>query len=411
MATAVPPPQAPEANAGSPDAFAEFSDKLRRAWELALHPPKIEVGQTPADVVLQEGRMRLLHYHCPPNVRKEGRPPVLCVYALINKPYIMDLQPGLSVVESLLARGLDVYLIDWGTPNQLDKDLTLHDYVNGYVARSVEAVQRETGLQQIHILGYCMGGTFSAMYTAQHPENVRTLALMAAPLDFDTRSSYLNIWAHAPGFDAWKIARTYGLLPPEFFNSAFGMLDPLRTNYLKFKDLLERMDDRPFVENFLRMEKWTNDGIPMAGPTYAEFIDKGYQRNLLIKGEWTLDGERRPVELSNLTMPLATIVGLKDNLVPPESTERVLDHVGSKDTTKFQFPGGHIGLSVSRRAHQELWPRYADWVLARSRGSTTSDRPASPNAGAGRAKPTRPPARPPRTRRPGRPANRRRKNA
>ncbi|MDE1821362.1 MAG: alpha/beta fold hydrolase [Euryarchaeota archaeon] len=386
MATALPPPSAMEEDPSPSDPVAEFQEKLRKAWDLALHPPKIEVGVTPADVVLREGRMRLLHYRCPQGVLKEDRPPVLCVYALINKPYIMDLQPGLSVVETLLSRGLDVFLIDWGTPNELDRDLTLHDYVNGYVGRSVEAVQRETGEAQVHILGYCMGGTFSAMYTALHPENVRTLTLMAAPLDFDTRSSYLNIWAHAPGFDAWKIARTFGLIPPEFFNSAFGMLDPLRTSYLKFKDLLERMDDTPFVENFLRMEKWTNDGIPMAGPTYAEFIDKGYQKNLLIKGEWTLDGDKRRVDLKAIDMPLATIVGLKDNLVPPESTEHVLGYVGSKDTTKFQFPGGHIGLSVSRRAHQELWPRYADWVLARSRGPSKKSAPAAAKAPKARAR-------------------------
>jgi polyhydroxyalkanoate synthase subunit PhaC len=361
------------------DPVLEFSEKLRKAWELAVSPPKVEVGQTPADVIWQDGRVRVLHYRCPKGIEPADRPPVLCVYALINKPYIMDLQPGLSVVESLLARGLDVYLIDWGTPNQLDKDLTLNDYVNGFVASSVEAVRKEAGAEKIHILGYCMGGTFSAMYTALHPEHVLTLALMAAPLDFETRSSYLNIWAHAPGFDAWKIARTYGLIPPDFFNNAFGMLDPLRTSYIKFKDLLERMDDRPFLENFLRMEKWTNDGIPMAGPTYAEFIDKGYQRNLLVQGKWTLDGTKTPIDLRRITMPLATIVGLKDNLVPAESTERVLEHAGSKDTAKFQFPSGHIGLSVSRRAHADLWPRYADWLLARSRGgwkvSSTRARP------------------------------------
>jgi len=347
-----------------PAQLAGFATKLRKAWELALFPPKIKVGQTPSDVVYEEGRMRVLHYRRPPAVTAGHRPPILCVYALINKPYIMDLQPGLSVVESLLARGLDVYLIDWGTPNVLDQDLRIHDYVNGYVDAAVEATKRGANVDRIHILGYCMGGAFSAMYTARHPENVRTLSLMAAPLDFATNSSFLNVWAKAPGFDAWKVARSYGLIPADFFNSAFSMLDPLRTNYLKFQTLLERLDDRSFVENFLRMEMWNMDGIPMAGPTYAEFIDKGYQRNLLVKGEWRMDGDRETVDLGRITMPIATIVGLKDNLVPPESTEGILEHVGSKEVQKFEHPSGHIGLSTSRSAHQELWPRFAEWVLA-----------------------------------------------
>jgi polyhydroxyalkanoate synthase subunit PhaC len=353
------------------DPFTEFTQRLWKSWNLALHPPRILVGQTPSDPIYTEGRMRVLHYRPLPGVAESDRPPILLVYALINKPYILDLQPGLSVVESLLRRGLDVYLIDWGTPNQLDKDLRIHDYVNGYLDRAVDAVREASGSDRLHVLGYCMGGTFAAMYTSLHPEKVRTLALMAAGLDFDTRSGFLNVWSHAPGFDAWKIARTYGLIPPTFFNDAFGLLDPLRSNYVKFKDLLNRIDDQPFVENFLRMEKWTNDGIPMAGPTYAEFIDKGYQRNLLVKGEWTLDGDEREIDLNALTMPLATIVGLKDNLVPPECTERALERVGSKDVRRFQLPTGHIGLSVSRTAHRDLWPAFADWVLAHSRESTS----------------------------------------
>jgi polyhydroxyalkanoate synthase subunit PhaC len=351
------------------DPFTEFTQRLWKSWNLALHPPRILVGQTLSDPIYTEGRMRVLHYRPLPGVAAGDRPPILLVYALINKPYIMDLQPGLSVVESLLRRGLDVYLIDWGTPNHMDKDLRIHDYVNGYLDRAVDAVREASGTDRLHVLGYCMGGTFAAMYASLHPEKVRTLALMAAGLDFDTRSSFLNVWSHAPGFDAWKIARTYGLIPPTFFNDAFGLLDPLRSNYVKFKDLLNRIDDQPFVENFLRMEKWTNDGIPMAGPTYAEFIDKGYQRNLLVKGEWTLDGDEREIDLKALTMPLATIVGLKDNLVPPESTERALERVGSKDLRRFQLPTGHIGLSVSRTAHRDLWPAFADWVLAHSRGT------------------------------------------
>ena len=393
-----PPPTSPEGSSarfpgadGGTDPVAQFNDKLWKAWNLALHPPKVPVGQTPSDVAYAEDRMRLLHYRPLPGVEAENRPPILLVYALINKPYIMDLQPGLSVVESLLRRGLDVYLIDWGTPNQLDKDKRIHDYVNGYVDRAMDAVVRTSGVERPHLLGYCMGGTFTAMYAALHPERVRTLSLLAAGLDFDTQSSFLNIWSHAPGFDPWKIARTFGLIPADFFNDAFGILDPLRTSYIKFKDLLNRIDDQAYIENFLRMEKWTNDGIPMAGPTYAEFIEKGYQKNLLVKGEWTLDGDRRKIDPSALTMPVATIVGLKDNLVPPESTERFLKVVGSKEQRRFEWASGHIGLSVSRNAHKDLWPSVGDWILAHSDGDRRSSGGAaspSPTRRRGRKKPT-----------------------
>jgi polyhydroxyalkanoate synthase subunit PhaC len=355
-------------NRDAVDPIADFTERVWKAWEFALRPPRIPVGLTPSDVVYAEDKMRVLRYRPLPGVRAEGRPPILLVYALINKPYILDLQPGLSVVESLLRRGLDVYLIDWGVPDRLDKDRRIHDYVNGYIDRAMDAVCRVSGVDRPHLLGYCMGGTFAAMYAMRHPERMRTLSLMAAGLDFDTQAGFLNVWSHAPGFDPWKIARTFELIPPEFFVDAFGILDPLRNYYIKFKDLLARMDEPAYVENFLRMERWNNDGIPMAGPTFAEFIEKGYQKNLLVKGEWTLDGDTRTMDPRVLKMPVATIVGLKDNLMPPESTERFLQAVGSREVKRFELPSGHIGLSVSRSAHQVLWPVVGDWVLAHSDG-------------------------------------------
>lgn len=340
---------------------AHFCDKLGKVLQLALSPPKVELGTTPHTTIHQEGHTKVYRYTAPPGMGGKRRPPVLLVYALINKPTILDLQPGLSVVETLLSKGVDVYLLDWGTPTEMDRYLTVHDYVNGIVDRSVDAVRRESGSKRIGVLGYCMGGTFMALYTALHPEKVSRIAFLAAGLAFDSRKSFLNIWSHAPGFDADKIADTFGLVPPEFFADAFDTLDPLNTTYSKFRELILRADDKDFVENFMRMQTWTRDGIPMPGPTYAEIIKYGYQQDRLIKGTWTLNGS--PVDLKRLTMPVAAITGTRDHIVPAECTCRVLDYVGTKDTARFEIDSGHIGLSVSRRAHRDLWPKVAVWFL------------------------------------------------
>ena len=352
---------APSGADGSADPIAEFHRRIRQAMDFATHPPRVEVGMTPHRTVLREGKLQLFHYDTPSGRGSRKRPPILLVYALINKPYIMDLQPGISVVEDLLAKGLDVYLVDWGTPDVVDKDLTVNDYVNGYIENCVDKVREISGEKKINLLGYCMGGTFTTMYAALHPDKVRKMGLMAAPVAFTSRGSFLNIWAHAPGFDAWKIARTFGLVPPQFFNSAFDMLDPMRTGYEKYRSLLLHLDDREFVENFLRMERWTLEGIPMAGPTYAEVVTNGYQKDMLIQGTWKLNGD--PIKLERITMPVASIVGLTDNIVPAECTVRGLEYMGSREKRHFEIPAGHIGLSTSRRAHREMWPAVADWFL------------------------------------------------
>ncbi|PSQ34084.1 class III poly(R)-hydroxyalkanoic acid synthase subunit PhaC, partial [Halobacteriales archaeon SW_12_69_24] len=138
----------------------------------------IEVGHTPSEVVYEENKLELRHYRpeaagIEPEQTHET--PILIVYALINKPYILDLQPDRSVVRRLLEGGHDVYLIDWNEPSRLDQHLTLEDYVTRYIDNCVDVVRERSGKDAVNVLGYCMGGTMSAMYAALSPETVNAL--------------------------------------------------------------------------------------------------------------------------------------------------------------------------------------------------------------------------------------------
>ncbi len=159
-------------------------DIQRQAWEetadLAEDPNRpdrtetienVEVGAT-SEVVYEENKLRLLHYE--PKTEQQHDVPILVVYALINKPYILDLQPDRSVVQTLLEAGFDVYLIDWGEPSKLDRTLGLEDYVTRYIDNCADVVRERSGQDSINVLGYCMGGTMSAMYAAMFPERSRT---------------------------------------------------------------------------------------------------------------------------------------------------------------------------------------------------------------------------------------------
>lgn len=333
------------------------------ATALAANPPPVEVGTTPHDVVHTHDRLKVLHYR-PPEGAKPAPVPLILAYALVNKPYIMDLQPDRSVVRSLQAAGLDVYLIDWGTPGEGDKYLTVSDYLETYIDGVVDAVCDRSGCEAVSVLGYCMGGSFSTMYAALHPEKVRNLVVMAAPLDFTTRSGLLDMWADPAYFDVDRIVDTLGNVSGEFLNSAFLLLDPLRNMHMKYLGLVQNIDDREFVENFFRMEKWIHDGIPVAGETFREFIKYGYQRNLLVKGEWPMNGGR--IDLKRISMPLATITADADTLVPAESTLPLHGLVSTRDREKFTLHTGHIGLSVGRGAHRDMWPKVGRWILDRS---------------------------------------------
>jgi polyhydroxyalkanoate synthase len=336
--------------------------RMIKAYQLLLDPPKVEVGTAPSEVVYQDGNMRLLHFI--PQVDETYPIPILIIYALINKPYILDLQPDRSVVRHLLYSGFDVYLIDWGAPTDVDMYLTLDDYVNWYIDDVVDHIRARHNLDSITILGYCMGGTLSVMYTGIHPKKVKNFILMAAPLDFDADQGPLKKWSRPEYFDADKLVEVVGNVPGEFLNFGYLLLDPVNNLFSKYLKFIDKVDDEKFIEMFFRMEKWINDGIPLAGEAFREFIKKCYQQNLLVKNRFTLNGHK--VRLENIKMPLLSIVAQYDHLVPKESSMSFNDLVSSKDKKLIMFPTGHIGLSVSSATHVKMWPEVIEWIKERS---------------------------------------------
>lgn len=349
----------------------ENNRRAMRMLEVFLKTPEFSVGTTPSEVVYTEDDMRLLHYI--PLVKKLHPVPVLIVYALVNRYYILDLQPDKSVVRKLLEDGLDVYIIDWGYPSGVDRYLTIDDYVNGYLENAVEKVKELSGAEKISLFGVCQGGTFSVMYSSLHPENIRNLATMVTPVDFDTDDGLLHVWAK--GLDVDKIVDAYGIVPGNLLNTGFLLTDPFRVLIGKYVGLFEKLEgngddvhderaNEETVKNFLRMEKWIFDGPDQAGEAYRQFIKDCYQKNLLIKNEMVLNG--RKIDLKNITMPLLNVMGEYDHLVPIAASKPLNDAVASTDKEIMVFPTGHIGMFVSSKSQREICPKISSWLRSRS---------------------------------------------
>ncbi len=268
--------------------------------------------------------------------------PVLICFALINRPYILDLQEDRSVVRVLLEHGFDVYLIDWRPPPDVDRSTRLHHYVCDGLSSAVEFACLLSGAAQLNLLGYCMGGTLSAIFTAMHPERVRNLILLATPIDFSGDESLLNLWTREDQFAVDAFIDAFGNCPAEFLQSCFELLKPIQSTVQKFAALSERVSDTAFVDNFLAMERWANDSVPVAGETFREFVKLLYQQNRLIRGALYLAGV--PVRLATITCPVLLLVAERDHLVPPAATLAIEQHIGSRDVKS---------LVDRRRTH---WP-------------------------------------------------------
>jgi polyhydroxyalkanoate synthase len=321
----------------------------------------IKKGVTPSEVVYEEGDLKLLHYLG--DTEPRHKTPLIFVFALVNRPYILDLKEGRSVVSHFVKGGFDTYLIDWGAPTQADRHLTLDDYINGYLANVVDYVCERTGSPQVNVLGYCMGGTMSAMYTSLHQKKVKSLMLLAAGIDFAPRNGLLNLWTDPNYFDVDKFVDAFGNAPAEFLQATFQILKPVQNMIEKPINFFEKMEDDKFVEDYFTMETWLNDNIAVPGEVFREFVKGLYQKNLLVKGRMPVG--KHTINLKNITCPVLNIMAKNDDLVPCAQSLPFNDLVGSKDRHTIVVPAGHIGLAVGGKAQKESWPEAVKWLEKR----------------------------------------------
>jgi polyhydroxyalkanoate synthase len=333
--------------------IADVAARLARARERLARLGDPEVGASARDAVYRDGQVTLWRYRS--IAKPAGGPPLLIVYALVNRPYVLDLQPDRSTIRGLLQAGLDVYLLDWGRPDRADRWTTLDDYVCGHLDRAARHLRGEHGA--VDLLGVCQGGTFALCYAALEPANVRRLVTMVTPVDFQTPENLLAKWARTVDVD--RLVDTAGNVPGELLNATFLALMPFRLTLAKYLALADQADDDAALATFLRMERWIFDSPDQPGEAFRQFVREFYQRNGLVAGTLDLGGRR--VDLRNVRMPVLNVYATRDHLVPPSASRPLARLVGSREYEERAIPGGHIGIYVSGAA-RALPGEIATWL-------------------------------------------------
>ena len=334
---------------------------MKKLLNLATLPfrKRPAVGVTPSDVVHIENKWRLLRYQRATPATFDT--PVLLVPSLINRHYILDLVPGKSLVEFLLARGHDVFVIDWGTPGPEDRFLTFDDICDRYLGRALRLTARHSPTGRAHVLGYCLGGTLAAIHAAVYPQRFASLIALAAPVKFEDRG-LLSRWTRTSTFDVDTVVEATGLVPWQLMQSAFHMLRPTLT-LSKTMHVLDRAENDEFLDGFVALETWGNDNVSFPGECYKRYVQELYRNDALVRGSFRLSGRR--ADLSRIDCPVLTITFEHDGIVPAESAAALLDHVGSRDAQRLHLSGGHVGAVVARSAAKGLWPAISDFWAAR----------------------------------------------
>lgn len=317
------------------------------------------VNPTPHRVVYTRGSMRLLRFE--PKVRRHATP-ILFVYSLINRYYILDFLPGRSLIEFMRDQGFDVYAIDWGTPGPLEEQLTWDDVTGGLIHSAVQWALRISGAKSLSMYGYCMGGTLALAYAALYPQLLRNFVAQATPVDFH-EGGIFTTWTAREYFNVDAMVDAHGNVPIDLMEAGFSMMAPIQ-RLTKWLEVFRRIDDPEFVTTFLAMEHWASDNVPFPGELYRQYIKDCYQENNFCNGRMIVGG--RTVDLSQITCSLLTLIAENDTIAPPLSSTILEDRVGSTDKTTMRFPVGHIGLSTSSKGPKQIWPRVAAWLAERS---------------------------------------------
>jgi polyhydroxyalkanoate synthase len=327
---------------------------------------KAAIAQTPKQLVWTLNKAKLYRYVPVLPAEKRHPVPLLLVFALMNRPYILDLRPEHSFVETMVRHGYDVYLLDWGVPGLEDKHLKFDDYVLEYLPRAIRKVKALSGSEEFSLLGWCIGAILTTAYAALRPDDgLRNLLLLTAPLDFSNRQELTFArWVDEKYFDVDKILAAFGNMPGEMIDYGAKALKPVENYITNYCKLWDNLDNPRAVKSWHAMNTWVTDNIPIAGGAFRQLIVDLYRGDRLMKGEWTLRGER--VDLSRLRANLLTVIAEGDHITPPCQSEALLPKVGSTDKEIFRVRGGHIGIMASTGADKQTWPHIDSWLAARS---------------------------------------------
>ncbi len=346
------------------DEFAKAEERLRRASKVLT--TKAAIAQTPKEQIWALNKAKLYRYVPVVPPEKRHKTPLLLIFALMNRPYILDLRPGHSFVEFMVSRGYDVYLLDWGSPGPEDKNLKFDDYALEYLPRAIRKMKSVSGSDEFSLLGWCIGAIITTVYASMRPEDgLRNLLLLTAPLDFSDKNSLTFArWTDERYFDLDKILAMFGNMPAEMIEYGAKALKPVENFISNYLRLWDNLDNPKIVESWHAMNTWVADNIPMAGGAFRQLIVDLYRNDSLLQGTWKVRGET--VDLSRLRANLLTVIAKDDHITPPCQSESVLSRVGSMDKEAFRVSGGHIGIMAGSEAARKTWPHIDAWLSARS---------------------------------------------
>jgi polyhydroxyalkanoate synthase subunit PhaC len=337
--------------------------RARNGIRLVAGVDRPGVGQTPKDVVWQRGRAQLWHYRNETEHGVRHSPPLLIVFSMISRSYILDLTPGNSFIEHLLAAGFDVYLLDWGEPDERDAANQLEDYTDDYIPAAVSRVVELAGTDELTLVGYCFGGDLALLHAAHHPDSpLHSLTVLATPVDFRHLGPLGDVF-RVGGLDVDDVLDADGNVPAHVILRAFRGLTPT-AEVTRYVNLWEKLWSDEYVAAYQAMTRWSTDHVPLPGAAARETVHMLVRDNGMVNDRLVVAGDR--VHLRDIRCPFLAVLANRDHIVPEPAAAPLIDLVGAEDRHELRLDAGHIGLVVGRTAARTTVPTIIEFLRRRS---------------------------------------------
>ena len=383
-----------------------LAEDLKRSGDLMkisqTDPNAFELGRnlatTPGKIVFQNDLLQLIQFS--PTTEKVRERPLIMVPPWINKYYILDLTASKSLIKYVVDQGFTVFVVSWVNPDERLAAKTFEDYVLEGILEAVRAVQEETGVEKINVLGYCVGGTALATglaYLAQRGEEpFKCCTLLTTQVDFSLAGDLLLFTddQQLASLDALMTER--GFLDGSRMANVFNMMRPrdLIWPYVVNNYLLGK---KPFPFDLLY---WNQDSTRMAAANHKYYLREFYNENRLAKGGMTLGGIK--LDLKKITLPIFSVATREDHIAPAPSVFRGIQMFGGPvefvlagsghiagvvnppNKVKYQYwTAGKVMTSVADWEASAIehpgswWPYWIDWLAQQSGGWISARAPGA----------------------------------
>jgi polyhydroxyalkanoate synthase len=367
-----------------------------------------EVGRniavTPGKVVKRTPLYELIQYS--PTRDEVYETPLIIFPPWINRFYILDLNPKKSFIKWAVDQGLTVFVVSWKSADESLAETTLDDYVMRGQVDAIDTVRELLGVEQVHLIGYCVAGTTLAATLALleargQADKVASATFFTAQVDF-SEAGDLNLFVADETLQLIEqISADKGFLDGRYMAATFNMLrgrdliwSYVTNNYLMGEDYA------PFD-----LLHWNSDTTNLPAKWHQSYLRDFYRDNKLVRaGELVVDGT--PIDIHKVRTPTYVQAGREDHIAPAASVWKITHYfqgplrfvlagsghiagvVNPPEAQKYQYwtndekPASLDEFVAGATEHKgSWWPDWVEWIGALSERKIPAKGPRVPGKG------------------------------